>query len=143
MDYLENWKCWESRDPHVGPTQYKASKNDPRPRQEAQDRPRQEASLDPRVLEGHRQSLRAGRDDLASLEALAVAALDHRGVHGVPREGALAVAALDHRGVHGIPREGALAVAALDHRGVHGVPREGCPVTGYQLSTNDWYANTT
>ena len=37
MDYLENWKCWESRDPHVGPTQYKANKNNPRPRQEPQD----------------------------------------------------------------------------------------------------------
>ena len=37
MGYLENWKCWESRDPHVGPTQYKANKNNPRPRQEPQD----------------------------------------------------------------------------------------------------------
>ena len=38
MEYLENWKYWMSRDLHVGPTQYKANKNDPRPRQAPQDR---------------------------------------------------------------------------------------------------------
>ena len=36
--YMDNWKHWESRNAHVGPTHYKASQHDPRPRQEAQDR---------------------------------------------------------------------------------------------------------
>ena len=38
MEHLENWKYWMSRDLHVGSTQYKANKKDPRPRQAPQDR---------------------------------------------------------------------------------------------------------